>query len=327
MHWSDSNIIFLVSLPRAGSTLLQRILTAHPSVHSTAESWLLLPQLYSLHAGQVFAEYGHTHAVGAIDDFCKLLPEKKQDYYQAINNFAVELFQSVTPDNKQYYLEKTPKNILVIDELMEIFPNSKFVFLWRNPLASAASIIETFGGGRWNLFKYTIDLYEGLDNMIKTYQDHSDRITTIQYEELLTSPEQSIEKLLKNLDLEVSHSLLEKFQNVSFKGRMGDPTGIKQYSSLSKEPLEKWKKTLATPTRYWWAKNYLEWLGTDRLSVMNYDYTKIEQDLKSITLNADHLTSDLIRMSYGYLERKLQLKMFRHLIRTRHDRKMNHRYF
>ena len=35
-------LVFLLSLPRSGSTLLQRLLAAHPQVHTVAEPWLML---------------------------------------------------------------------------------------------------------------------------------------------------------------------------------------------------------------------------------------------------------------------------------------------
>lgn len=275
----------------------------------------------------MFSEYSHTFATAAIKDFCQTLPERENTYKKEARNFAIRLFQASTPSDKEYYLEKTPRNMLVLQDLLETFPNSKFIFLWRQPLASAASLIETSGKGHWNLYKSTVDLYDGLDNMTKAFSSHPERIIPIQYEELLSSPEQSVTRLLQNLGLDDNPSLLHQFQDVTFNGRMGDPTGIKQYSSISKEPLEKWKYTLNTPTRYFWARRYLKWLGPERLSVMNYDYAHLESELESIRLQTHRLGSDIVRMSYGFLERQLQLKMFRHLIHTRSKEKRSRRYF
>jgi hypothetical protein len=47
---------------------------------------------------------------------------------------------------------------------MELFPDAKFIFLWRQPLAVAASMIEAFGDGRWNLERYAVDLWDGVEN-------------------------------------------------------------------------------------------------------------------------------------------------------------------
>ena len=275
----------------------------------------------------MFSEYSHTSAAGAINDFCDTLPKQRYSYLEEVRNLATRLFQASAPPGKQYYLEKTPRNTLIIQDLIETFPNSKFIFLCRQPLASAASLIETSGKGRWNLYKHTVDLYDGLANMAMALSSHPDKIIPIQYEELLSSPEQSTTRLLQKLGLDDDTSLLQQFQDVTFSGRMGDPTGIKTYSSLSKEPLEKWKSTFNTPTRHYWASRYLKWLGPERLSVMGYDYAGLEAELDSIKLQMHGIGSDIVRMSYGFMERKFQLKMFRHLIRTRKVDKRSRRYF
>ena len=62
--------IFLFSLPRSGSTLAQRIIASHAEIATTAEPWLLLPCLYALRHGGVYAEYSQATAVKAIRDFC-----------------------------------------------------------------------------------------------------------------------------------------------------------------------------------------------------------------------------------------------------------------
>ena len=41
-------IIFLISLPRSGSTLLQKMLTVSPEIYSVAEPWLMLPLAFML---------------------------------------------------------------------------------------------------------------------------------------------------------------------------------------------------------------------------------------------------------------------------------------
>ncbi|MFV1990599.1 MAG: sulfotransferase, partial [Acidimicrobiales bacterium] len=45
---SEIRPAFLLSLPRSGSTLLQRLLGAHSMVATVAEPWLLIPPLYAL---------------------------------------------------------------------------------------------------------------------------------------------------------------------------------------------------------------------------------------------------------------------------------------
>ena len=56
-----SEPLFLFSLPRAGSTLTQRLLAAHPAICSAAEPWILLPLFHALDKAS-FAEYNATAA-------------------------------------------------------------------------------------------------------------------------------------------------------------------------------------------------------------------------------------------------------------------------
>lgn len=80
---SDIVPIFVFSLPRAGSTLVQRVLTAHPNIQSTAEPWILLPLVYSLKTDGIYTEYAQCIGSMAIHDFVAELPNGKADYYAA----------------------------------------------------------------------------------------------------------------------------------------------------------------------------------------------------------------------------------------------------
>jgi len=48
--------IFIFSLPRSGSTLMERILATHPAVGTASEPWILLPFLYTRIRDGVYAE-------------------------------------------------------------------------------------------------------------------------------------------------------------------------------------------------------------------------------------------------------------------------------
>ena len=304
MTWSDRNIIFIFSLPRAGSTLLQRLLTTHPAIRSTAETWLLLPQIYALRRGRAFAEYSHMAAAAAIADFCAVLPGGVSRYNAELRDFALRLFQAGAGDAAAYFLEKTPRNTLIADQLVEIFPHSKFIFLWRNPLACAASMIETFSGGRWNLFRYGIDLFQGLDTMVKVYQAAEVDKLALRYEDLTASPAEAAARIFDFLELDFRPEQLGEIDTIRFQGRMGDPTGVHNYRSISTEPLHKWKATLANPLRRAWARRYLEWLGPERLAVMGYDAQALREELAQMPFSLRQAGPDLIRMGYGALERR-----------------------
>ena len=139
--------------------------------------------------------YSHQFANLALNDFIRELPNGKQDYLSAIGSVMNELYQKATKDKvARYFLDKTPRYALIADEIIEIFPDGKFI-LWRNRLAIIASIIETWGDGKWNLAIYNVDLFDGLVNLIDSYESHSEKVLAIQYESFLRFPKRSYPEL------------------------------------------------------------------------------------------------------------------------------------
>ena len=60
--------IFIFSLPRSGSTLLQKIIASSNEVSTSSEPWILLPLLYSQKEEGTLSEYSHKNAVLALND-------------------------------------------------------------------------------------------------------------------------------------------------------------------------------------------------------------------------------------------------------------------
>ena len=297
---NDFSPIYLISLPRSGSTLVQRVLASHPAIDTTSEPWLLLPYLYTLKEKGLYTEYSHKEVFPAIEAFIKELPRGEEDYLEEMSSFILALYRKATKKkNVNYFLDKTPRYHLVLDEIMRLFPDAKYIFLWRNPLAIAASRIETWAGGKWNLYRGKVDLYEGLTNLITTYEKYSDRILAVNYENLLNDPTHHWKNIFSYLNLEFDSDILTNFPQIRLKGQHGDPTGVKEYSSLSREPIEKWKKTLNNPIRKKWATDYLQWIGEKRLSVMGYQYGDLIKQLNDTPTTLKFLGSDFSRIIYG----------------------------
>jgi hypothetical protein len=283
--------IFLFSISRSGSTLVQRIIGAHQGVATASEPWLLLPHAYTLRQQGVDAEYVHPLLVTAIEDFCDGLPGGKDDYLDEMRGFALRLYEKAAGDGDSHFLDKTPPYCLVADEIMRLFPEGKFVFLWRNPLSVVASMIETWGP--WHPTFMSSDLFIGLPRLIATYEANRDRVHAARFEDLSGGDEGLWTQLMDYLGIEFEPAALASFAKVKLGGRMGDPTGRKRYSALSAEPEQKWKGTLANPLRREWCRRYLRFLGSDRLATMGYDLDQIVADLNAQPLSLDSLGPDL----------------------------------
>ena len=294
--------IFLFSLPRAGSTLLQRILGAHPDIATASEPWLLLPLLYSLKSEGVKADYDHRLAATGIEDLCALLPRGAQDYREELRELALRIYRKAARREVRYFVDKTPRYHLIAAELLTLFPDAKFVFLWRNPLALLGSFIGYFGGGKWNLYGYRIDLFDGLGNLAKAYSLAKDHVHALRYEDLITNRDATLEKLFAYLELPFDKQVCESFAQVELEGRLGDAGGSKTYARISSEPLDKWKQALRNPLRKRWARRYVQWIGSERLGLMGYSLDALLAELDSVPASTAYLLSDIVRMCYGYME-------------------------
>lgn len=303
--------LFLLSLPRSGSTLAQRILGAHAAIATASEPWVLLPYLYTLRERGIYAEYGHRALVLAVEDFCKELPGGREDYVAEIREFALRLYAKASPDGTHYFLDKTPRYHLISDDVMAAFPDGKYIFLWRNPLAVVASIMETWADGKWNLYRFKVDLFDGVENLIRTYERHKHRVHAVRYEALVTEPEETWGEVFRYLELPFDGSVLERFSSVKLNGGMGDPSGVKKYTSLSTEPLEGWRRTLNNPVRIAWCRRYLRWIGRDRLAVMGYDLDDLLAALDSQEVSHRRVGSDLGRGCWGLVRDLAEPKILR----------------
>lgn len=289
--------LFIFSLPRSGSTLLQRVLAADHQISSVAEPWVLLPLVYVLKEQGVHAEYSHHWANVALNDFIRELPNGKQDYLSAIRSAVLELYQKAAKNqDARYFLDKTPRYALIADEIINIFPEGKFIFLWRNPLAVIASIVETWAGGQWDVSMCKVDLFDGMVSLIEGYQAHHDKILAVQYENFLQSPEKELSRIAEYLALEFDPDALKNFSQISFNGELGDPTGTQNYREVDTAPLEKWKTVINNPLRKIWCRRYLRWLGEERLKVMGYDMKELLLELDSTGFTLRNMFSDIVRM-------------------------------
>jgi hypothetical protein len=225
--------LFIFSLQRSGSTLLQRMLTALPGISSHSEPWVLLPYLSVLRNEKlvsVTSAYGAELGRQALDDFAATLPGGRAEYLEALREFIIDLYKRSASDNTIYFLDKTPRYYFIASDVLDLFPDAKAICLFRNPLALAASTIETQGQGRWNLFFHHTDLVDGIEALVDTLRQYSARVHAVRYEDLVTRPEPVLEGVFHYLEMEPDFDVVRRFVDLRFNGSMGDQIGVKQYN-------------------------------------------------------------------------------------------------
>ena len=284
--------LFVFSLPRAGSTLLQRMLAAHSEIATSSEPWILLPQLYALRPYEAQAEYGHRTAARALHDFCEVLPGGQGAYLAEVRRTALALYQQAAGD-ATWFVDKTPRYHFVVDEVMELFPDARFVFLWRNPLAVAASIIESCGGGPGNQGRYAPDLHGRRERRVAATERRDPRAGVLRYEDIVAEPEPALAKLFAFLDVPHDPGAQERFATVDLAGRMGDRTGRVLYSTITTDSVDRWQETMRNPLRKRWCRRYLEFVGDGRLATMGYDAGALREQVSGMRASRACLGSDV----------------------------------
>lgn len=137
--------VFIISPPRSGSTMLYEALARSPSLHSIGgESHALIEQIEGLHPH--FQNWSsnrldRSHATAPIQ---QLLRER---FIAALRDAA-----GTPAKGSVRMLEKTPKNSLRIPFLQAVFPDAQFIYLYRDPRPTLASMIEAWTSGRFRTY-------------------------------------------------------------------------------------------------------------------------------------------------------------------------------
>ena len=170
--------IFIVGMPRSGTTLTERILGAHPDVHAAGE--------IGDFAKAVIDVVGRGHIseqLARID--VKAASKIRKQYLEALRGYAPE---------KRFVTNKTPANFLRVEMIRRIFPDAPIIHTHRHPLATCLSIYTTpfaipmrYSDDLGELASYYRGYVELMNTCFET--DHSGQIYDLSYEDLVFDPE------------------------------------------------------------------------------------------------------------------------------------------
>ncbi len=278
--------IFIFSLPRTGSTLLQRILVAHKGISSLAEPHFLLPIVNMTKAEGMISYYSHQSTLKGIEDFVKFLPGGEETFYDRLHRFSIDLYQDLAEEGDFYFVDKTPRYVYIIDEIAKIFPEAKFIFLFRSPIQVYASLMETFCDGKFfKMYRWKNFLHTGFNSLSDSYRKMRSKSVAMKYEEFINNPEDEIKKIFDYLEVERDISVLSSFDLVDLRGASVDPTGTKMYHRIEKGPLVKWHKTFNSRFRKYIVKRYLKQLPESNLEIQGYNRNELFQEIDEFKTN------------------------------------------
>lgn len=273
MKDDGSDLIFLISQPRAGSTLLQRIIGGHPAVHTAQEPTFMLHPLYAMKREGVTAEF---HAGGArlfTREFLATLPRGEREYDEAVRRLALYLYgQAMAGRKERYFLDKTPRYYFIIPDLARVFPAARFVILLRHPLGVLNSIWTTWIKADWPaLHLARHDLLTAPGRLADGITALGERAYLTRYESIVQAPEVMLPPLFDWLGVDFKPSLIEYGQAALPRWEWGDQKRVYRERRPVSDGVAAWRKALAEPQFWRLAADYSETLGPATWHRLGYD--------------------------------------------------------
>ena len=196
--------IFIVGLPRTGTTLTERIVSSHTKVESVEETFFL-QQVIQRVSG---VENGENMNPAVIEAAAKKDTRRIANGY--LNAVAYKF------GDKPMFIEKFPENYLYLGFIARAFPDAHIIHLRRNPMDSCFAMYKQ------SFFKYAYTLeslgryYVAYDRLHKHWKAVlKDRVIEIEYESLVADHEGQIRILLDKLGLDFEQACLDFDQNIT----------------------------------------------------------------------------------------------------------------
>jgi len=226
-----STPIFILGMPRSGTSLIEQIVSNHSNVYGGGELEIL-PLV--IENSKWRKNYSHI-------DIIKII---RNEYLRKINNIS----------NKKFITDKLPENFKWIGFILNAIPESKILHLERNPMATCWSIYKSnfinpnmaFTFTQESIAEYYV-LYKDLMNFWK--KKYPDKFINIIYEEFVEDYENNTKEIFKKLELNWEDHLLDfhenkrpvetlSFQQVRKKIYKNSSNEWKKYKTYLKQMME-----------------------------------------------------------------------------------------
>jgi len=224
--------IFILGLPRSGSTLIEQILSSHSQVDGTHELLNILSIAHKLNLRQKYPNHRYPDVLLAMSS-----PEIKELADNYLN--GAKIFRG----KAKYFTDKMPNNFRHIALIRLMFPNAKIIDARRDPMDTCWSCFKQFfaEGQEFtydldNIFHYYSKYLELMDIYHKALPGF---IHTVQHEDLLDNPEEVIKNMLNFCNLDFEKECLSFYEN---KRPVKTASSEQVRQPLNKKGVGRWRK-------------------------------------------------------------------------------------
>ena len=203
----DKTPIFIVGMPRSGTSLVEQILSSHSAIFGAGErSWFW--RLESIISEYLQSTKDYPECTNALD----------MNVSDKLSNKFLEHLRIISKTKDHIYIiDKNPNNFERLGLIWQLFPNAKVIHCQRNPLDNCTSIFTllfpekiTYGYDLYTLGAYYTQYERLMDHWQKV---NPEKILNIKYEDLIDNQEDITRKLVDFLDLPWENSCLHYYEN------------------------------------------------------------------------------------------------------------------
>ena len=224
----DRDPIFVLGMPRSGSTLVDQIISSHSKVDGTQE----LPNII-----KIAAEL-NTNNQNNYPEVLKELDESK------LSNLGKDYISETAwaRDSAPFFIDKMPNNFIHIGLIKTILPNAKIIDTRRDPMDTCFSCFKQFFA-RGQLFTYSLEdlgnyYIDYIRAMNHWHNIYGKDIYTVHYDNVINETEETIRELIDYCELSFEKECLE-FYNSSRPVKTPSAEQVRQ--PIYKSGLNYWK--------------------------------------------------------------------------------------
>lgn len=230
---NETGAIFVLGMPRTGTTLVERMLNSHAKVASLGEFQYFPKQLVEtvIHTTAPATEKGHTLIERSVTaDFNRL----GLAYMKAANEKS---------KGAEFHVDKLPFNFMYSGMIAKALPQARLIHLVRDPMDTCYAIFKTLFHQVYS-FSYQLDeladYYIGYHNLMLHWQKVlPGKILLVRYEQLVQDTEAEARRLLEFCGLEWQDQVLEFHLQ---EGASSTASAAQIRQPVHKDSLNKWRQ-------------------------------------------------------------------------------------